>query len=106
MTDFQKMESNFKTALHAFISQTDDMDKNKLVRVCKALAAYPLEEQLVKLSHQKEVDLYNLGVEIQAIKLNMMVESLRLDAVEEQRKANLAKVPNNIEKPDYAKEGE
>jgi hydroxylamine reductase (hybrid-cluster protein) len=106
--DFQQMGVEFQNQLREFIERTDGLSKNSLKRVCKALAAHPLEEDLITLAHVDEEEVYEIGKEIQSIKLNMMVESLKQDAEEQrikeaqQERAN--KVPDNIEKPDYAKE--
>ena len=106
--DFQQMGIDFQLNLKEYIQKTDALSKKSLIRIQKALAAYPLEEGIVELVHDDEKDVYKLGVEIQSIKLNMMVESLRQDAEEarinairEQRKSKNP-VPENIDKPDYA----
>lgn len=82
--DFEQMGVDFQSTLKDFIIKTDNLSKNSLGRVQKALAAYPLEEGIIKLVNNSEIEVYNLGVEIQSIKLNMMVESLRQDAEEAQ----------------------
>lgn len=111
-TDFEQLGKDFQTDLKEFIEKSDSLKKNQLHRVIKALAGYPLEEDLVKLQPGQEKEVYELGVQIQSVKLNMMVESLRQDAEEERIKASREareqreknKVPDKIEKPDYAEE--
>ena len=78
--DFQKMGVEFQNQLREFIEKSDSLKKNQLHRVVKALAAHPLEEELIKLVHPEEEEVYSIGKEIQSIKLNMMVESLKQDA--------------------------
>lgn len=99
--DFEKMGVEFQNSLLKFIQKSDDLRKNQIHRVLKALAAHPLEEELITLNHEDEIEVYEIGKEIQSLKLNMMVESLRQDAAEERNKN---KIPDNIEVPDYAKE--
>ena len=82
--DFQQMGVEFQNQLREFIEKSDGLKKNQLHRVVKALAAHPLEEDLITLVHADEAVVYEIGKEIQSIKLNMMVESLKQDA-EEQR---------------------
>lgn len=106
--DFQKMGVEFQNSLREFIEKTDNLKKNQLHRVVKALAAHPLEEDLIKLVHSEEVEVYDIGKNIQSLKLNMMVESLKQDAEEarvKESKESRNTVPDTIEKPDYA-EGE
>ena len=106
--DFQKMGVEFQNSLREFIEKTDSLKKNQLHRVVKALAAHPLEEDLIKLVHNEEVEVYDIGKNIQSLKLNMMVESLKQDAEEARVKESREirnNIPANIEKPDYA-EGE
>ena len=108
--DFQQMGVEFQNSLREFIERTDTLSKNSLKRVCKALAAHPLEEDLITLANNSEEEVYEIGKEIQSIKLNMMVESLRQDAeenrIKEAQEERANKIPDTIEKPDYAKEGE
>ena len=85
--DFQEMGVNFQNSLREFIEKSDGLKKNQLHRVIKALAAHPLEDDLIKLASSDEEDVYDVGKEIQSIKLNMMVESLRQDAEERRIKA-------------------
>ena len=85
--DFQEMGVEFQDSLREFIGLTDSLSKNSLKRVCKALAAHPLEDDLITLVRSDETELYEIGKEIQSIKLNMMVESLKQDAEEERIKA-------------------
>ena len=85
--DFQQMGVEFQNSLREFIERTDSLSKNSLKRVCKALAAHPLEDDLITLANSNEEEVYDIGKEIQSIKLNMMVESLRLDAEEQLIKA-------------------
>ena len=80
--DFEKLGEDFQLSLKEFIIKSDALRKNQLHRVTKALAAYPLEDELIKLRGKEEKEVYDLGVNIQSIKLNMMVESLK----DEQRK--------------------
>ena len=42
--DFQKMGVEFQDSLREFIEKTDNLKKNQLHRVVKALAAHPQEE--------------------------------------------------------------
>ena len=104
---FQEMGAEFNSSLRNFIEKTDELSKNSLKRVCKALAAHPLEEDLITLTNSNEEEVYEIGKQIQTIKLNMMVESLRQDA-EEQRardtKVSKVSVPDHIDKPEYASE--
>ena len=86
--NFQQMGVEFQDSLREFIERTDKLSKKSLMRVCKALAAHPLEDDLITLVHNDETELYNIGTEIQSIKLNMMVESLKQDAEEERIKAS------------------
>ena len=81
--DFQQMGVDFQNSLREFIEGSDALSKNSLKRVVKALAAYPLEEGIIELVHEDEKDLYEIGKEIQSVKINMMVESLKQDAEEE-----------------------
>ena len=85
--DFQEMGVNFQNSLREFIERTDSLSKNSLKRVCKALAAHPLEDDLITLANTNEEEVYDIGKEIQSIKLNMMVESLRQDAEDQRIKA-------------------
>ena len=85
--DFQEMGVNFQNSLREFIERTDTLSKNSLKRVCKALAAHPLEDDLITLANTNEEEVYGIGKEIQSIKLNMMVESLRQDAEDQRIKA-------------------
>ena len=85
--DFQKMGVDFQNSLREFMEGSDKLSKKSLNRVCKALAAYPLEEGIVSLIHEDEIEVYETGKEIQSIKINMMVESLRQDAEDERVKA-------------------
>ena len=85
--DFQEMGVNFQNSLREFIERTDSLSKNSLKRVCKALAAHPLEDDLITLANTNEEEVYGIGKEIQSIKLNMMVESLRQDAEDQRIKA-------------------
>lgn len=85
--DFQQMGVEFQNQLREFIERTDGLSKNSLKRVCKALAAHPLEEDLIELANTGEEEVYEIGKEIQSIKLNMMVESLKQDAEDERVKA-------------------
>ena len=85
--DFQEMGVNFQNHLREFIEKTDTLSKNSLKRVCKALAAHPLEDDLITLANANEEEVYEIGKEIQSCKLNMMVESLRQDAEEARIKA-------------------
>ena len=82
--DFQEMGVEFQNSLREFIERSDRLKKNQLHRVIKALAAHPLEDELIKLASSDEEEVYGIGKNIQSLKLNMMVESLRQDA-EEQR---------------------
>ena len=84
--DFQKLGVDFENSLREFMEGVDGLSKNSLKRVCKALAAHPLEEELIELIHNDEIALYGVGKEIQSIKLNMMIESLRQDAEDERVK--------------------
>ena len=84
--DFQKLGVDFQNSLKDFMESSDGLSKNQLKRVLKALAAYPLEEGIVNLIHEDELSIYKIGTEIQSIKINMMVESLRQDAEEERVK--------------------
>lgn len=86
--DFQKLGVEFQDSLKEFIERSDGLKKNQLHRVVKALAAHPLEEDLITLVHEDEIEVYGIGKEIQSIKLNMMVESLRQDAEEERINAS------------------
>ncbi len=86
--DFQEMGVEFQNSLREFIERTDKLSKKSLMRVCKALAAHPLEDDLITLVHYEEMELYDIGKEIQSIKLNMMVESLKQDAEDERVKAS------------------
>ena len=86
--NFQQMGVEFQDSLREFIERTDKLSKKSLMRVCKALAAHPLEDDLITLVHNDETELYNIGTEIQSIKLNMMVESLKQDAEDERIKAS------------------
>jgi len=104
--DFQQMNVDFQTTLKDFLDSSDGLRKNELGRVCKALAAYPLEDEIIELISKEEIEVYNLGVTLQSIKLNMMVESLKQDAIEDMKKQNRSTIPDNIDKPDYASEGE
>ena len=104
--DFQQMNIDFQTTLLDFLNTTDELRKNELVRVCKALAAYPLENEMIELNSKEEKTVFNLGTSLHSIKLNMMVESLRQDAIEELKQNNKNSVPDSIDKPDYASEGE
>lgn len=85
--DFERFGVEFQDILRRFMEQTDGLSKNSLKRVCNSLAAYPLEDDVVKLVHKEEFDAVDLGKEIQQAKLNMMIESLRLDAENEVKKA-------------------
>lgn len=87
LRSFEQMGVDFQSALKEFIEKTDGLKKNELHRVCKALAADPLEDTLIALRTSDEEEAFKVGKEIQSIKLNMMVESLRQDA-EEQRVKN------------------
>lgn len=78
---FNKLGADFQKALAAFIDGTDQLGKNALKRVNKALAGHPLENVVI-LTHPDEIKVYELGKEIQATKLNMMIESLKQDAAE------------------------
>lgn len=101
--NFKQMGIDFQNTLKSFFTTADTLSKNKLLRVCKALAAHPLEDNIVELNMKDEQSLYNMGKELQSIKLGMMVESLKKDAEDEARRQQIKnKVPDNIEKPDYA----
>ncbi len=106
--DFQQMGVEFQNSLREFIERSDNLKKNQLHRVVKALAAHPLEEDLIKLASSDEEAVYKIGKEIQSCKLNMMVESLRQDAeearIKQAREERAQVIPDVIEKPDYAKE--
>lgn len=84
--EFQQLGADFQLKLKDFIQRSEQLTKNSLLRVQKALAAYPLEDELVTLVQPNEKEVYKLGVDIQSIKLNMMVESLKQDAEEERRR--------------------
>ena len=86
--NFEQMGEDFQSNLKEFIEKSDDLKKNQLHRVSKALAAYPLEEDLITLVHPEEKVVYEIGIQIQSIKLNMMIESLKQDAEEERIKAS------------------
>ena len=106
-TDFEQLGKDFQDNLKAFILKSDELKKNQLHRVTKALAAYPLEDDLITLIHLEEKVVYELGVQLQSLKLNMMVESLKQDAEDERiTTAKENRIPSNIEKPDYANQGE
>lgn len=98
--DFKEMGVNFQNYLREFIEKSDNLKKNQLHRVMKALASYPLEEDLIKLVHNDEIEVYEIGKEIQSCKLNMMVESLRQDAEEERIKTAQAARANNTTEGD------
>lgn len=85
--DFDQLGEDFQTNLKEFIEKSSELSKNKLLRVTKALAAYPLEDELIELVHHEEKEVYDIGVQIQSIKLNMIVDSLKQDQEEERIKA-------------------
>ena len=113
-TDFETMGEEFQDNLKKFIVKSDDLSKNSLKRVLKALAAHPLEEELISLIREDESELYDIGKDIQSIKLNMMIESLKQDAMAQEaalqrgeqskEKEHDYTIPDHIEVPDYAKE--
>jgi hypothetical protein len=79
---FEELGTEFQKKLLEFNSLADNLSKNELKRVSKALAASPLEEDLIKLIHPNEIDLYNIGIDIRTIKMDMMVKSLIMDQEE------------------------
>lgn len=83
--DFEQMGEDFQEKLRVFIEKSSDLGKNGLRRLSQALMAYPLEDTIIKLVHEDEKELYEIGKEIQSIKMNMAVESLRLDNEEAQK---------------------
>lgn len=85
VTSFEQLGLDFQRDLADFIDGTDELGKNALCRVNKALAAHPLED-VVTLTHPDEIKVYELGKQIQAIKLSMMIESLKQDAAEGEQK--------------------
>ena len=109
MSQFEQMGKDFQELLKSFLILSDEMSKNSLLRVTKALMAYPLEDELIVLQKDSEAELYEIGKNIQNIKIGMMVESLQQDAEEDrikQSKLDRNKVPDEIDKPDYVKQGE
>ena len=58
--DFEKMGVEFQSSLLKFIQKSDDLRKNQIHRVLKALAAYPLEEELITLGNKEEVEVYEI----------------------------------------------
>lgn len=78
---FSQLGEEFKQCLDEFFEYAEELSKNGLKRLVKALAAHPLEDDLIKLIHEDEKEAYNIGVQIQSIKLNMMVESLQQEAL-------------------------
>lgn len=82
--DFQQLGIDFQNSLKEFIEKTESLSKKSLIRMSKALAAHPLEENIVTLIHPDEIEAYEVGKVIQSLKLNMMIESLKQDAIEEQ----------------------
>jgi hypothetical protein len=83
---FEELGTEFQKKLLEFNSLADNLSKNELKRVSKALAASPLEEDLIRLVHPNEVDLYNIGIDLRTIKMDMMVKSLIMDQEEAQFK--------------------
>lgn len=82
--DFKQLGTEFQHNLTDFIEYTDGLSKNSLKRLINALAANPLEPDLVELVHEDEIEAFNIGVEIQSIKVNMIVESLQQEALARQ----------------------
>ena len=110
MSSWEEMGKDFQDSLKRFIVLSDGLSKNSLSRVTKALAAYPLEDDLIQLRQEKEFEIYEVGKHIQSIKIHMMVDSLQQDAeeyrVKQAKQDRNKKVPADIDKLDYAKQGE
>ena len=99
---FSEMTSDFNEVLDLFSQKSNELSKKELFRVTNALASYPIIEVHTNLIRSGEIELYALGMSLQSIKLNMMFENMKQDAIEASKEI----VPNNIDKPDYASEGE
>ena len=80
---WEELGKEFQLSLKDFVIISDKLSKKSLHRVINALAAHPLEDDLITLVHPEEEVLYKIGINIQSIKLNMMVESNRLDMEKE-----------------------
>ena len=97
----------YQENLFKFRELADDMSKKGLARVAKSLVAHPLEPDLVNIKDEDELALFNVGTEIEAIKMNMTLLEITRRSIEAQKDATKkAEVPDNIDKPEYAKEND
>ncbi len=82
---FNQLSSQFDQAWNELVKVSSQYSKKSLLRVMKKAAAHPLrEEQVALINIHGEVELYELLIDIQALKLSLMIERLRIDAENDQ----------------------
>jgi len=75
--DFEIAVGVFSENIGTFLSLADNMTKNELRRVLKALIEYPLNSKPPHFTNDKERAIFNLGTQLTQSKMIMLKESLK-----------------------------
>ena len=80
--EFSDLSVDFKEKFFRFNMLAEQLGKKGLKRVLKALAAHPLETG-ARMQTGQEAAVFSLGTDMMDIKINMIIQSLRQDAMDE-----------------------